>query len=64
MKLNEGISSTGYKEHPEESGYYLFYRTDVDRFGNTIAFNDETRVHSQSHWGSGVIFRRIEISAL
>ncbi len=50
--------------HPTETDYYLFYRTDVDRSGKPIALNDKTRVHIQSHWGSGVAFPRIEIRRL
>ena len=66
MKLTEGEHS-GHNHtevtRPTETDYYLFYRTDKDRGGNAIVFNEDTRIHLQSHWGSGVTFSNIAITS-
>jgi hypothetical protein len=50
--------------HPVETEYYLFYRTNVDRNGHPIVINEHTRIHLQSHWGSGVQFSNFKITGL
>ena len=68
MRLKAGIDHSGHTHtaitHPEDSSYRLFYRTDVDRDGKRISLPAETRVHLQSHWGSGVKLTGIEIRPL
>lgn len=68
MRLKAGIDHSGHTHtaitHPEDPSYRLFYRTDVDRDGKRISLPAETRVHLQSHWGSGVKFTGIEIRPL
>jgi hypothetical protein len=68
MRLKAGIDHSGHTHtaitHPEDPSYRLFYRTDVDRDGKRISLPAETRVHLQSHWGSGVKLTGIEIRPL
>jgi hypothetical protein len=71
MRLKEGATHTGHSHtdiyHPVHHDYYLFYRTDTQRAdhgGDEITFNANTRIHLQSHWGSGVTFTKVDITPL